>query len=137
MTLTSTSPDLGVGVGTVSTSIVQSATEVPFPAEVTTSRFISLGISEAVMVGYCFLERVYETGTWHGLLPSRCVGGGAKFEIRICKPLTHKIGSLCRIFDLRFDFDGTIHGQWYLSEAFEYKCAAGSLRSAEHKSCVA
>ena len=85
MTLTSTSPDLGVGVGTVSTSIVQSATEFPFPAEVTTSRFISLGISEAVMVGFCFLGASVRMrlGTWHGLLTCRCVGGGAKFEIRI------------------------------------------------------
>lgn len=45
VTFTRTSPDLGVGVSTVWISTVQSATEVPFPGEVTTSRFISLGIS--------------------------------------------------------------------------------------------
>jgi len=41
-------------VGTVSISIVQSAMDVPFPADVTTSRFISLGISEAVILGVLF-----------------------------------------------------------------------------------
>ena len=35
----------GVGVGTVSISTVQSATDLAFPGEATTSRFISLGIS--------------------------------------------------------------------------------------------
>lgn len=46
-------PDLGFGVGTVLTSTVQSATEVPLPGEVTIRRFISVGISlSMVVVGF-------------------------------------------------------------------------------------
>ena len=49
-TLINTSPFWGVGVGTVWISTVQSATDVPFPGDVTTSRFISVGISSAMFI---------------------------------------------------------------------------------------